>query len=137
MQGFFFCVFFSPAPLQPSERVGNTGLRPEPRHQLPPMNRGEEDRAIKANKQCGVFYLVAQLSRCWHPSLQQRTHCLTEEVKMTDGAEIKMLCDMMFLLAVKEQRKKRKFVSQAKEYDEVSSETCPRTYFGIPPKVKE
>lgn len=74
------------------------------------MNHGEEDRAIKVNRQCGVFYLVAQLSHCWHLSLQQRTHGLTEGrwgggVKMTDGAEIKMFYDGMDVLAVKEGKK--------------------------------
>lgn len=67
------------------------------------MNHSEEDRAIKVNRQCGVFYLVAQLSHCWHLSLQQRTRCLTEGVKMTDGAEIKMFYDGMDVLAMKEQ----------------------------------
>lgn len=70
------------------------------------MNHNEEGRAIKVHRQCGVFYLVAQLSHCWHLSLQQRTHRLTEGVKMTDGAEIKMFYDGMDVLAVNEQKKK-------------------------------
>lgn len=50
---------------------------------------------------CAVVTLLAPVS------LQQRTHCLTEGVKMTDGAEIKMFYDGADVLAVKEQKKKR------------------------------
>lgn len=101
---FFFCSATAAVAERRARRKHRTAAKP--RRQLPPMNHGEEDRAIKVNRQCGVFYLVAQLSRCWHLSLQQRTHCLTEGVKMTDGAEIKMFYDGMDALAAKEQKNK-------------------------------